>query len=353
MIEHLIKSYLLIFVFSELIYLIWKFARTLNDPTHPISIKFHRAAGLKPQKKFIEVSILKFLLTIILIHFFFQHAVTLWALPGYYLTSILDYLENSLYLFNVQINLLAILRGLTVFCLIIIFGRFLGTFFARNNTSFNQKNARITIVTLTNYIAFILGFLISLMVIGINLSGFALVASALSVGIGFGLKGIAADLISGLILLLSKPLRPGDYIEIKDVEGFIAKIRLLSTEIKTLSKTNIILPNSALLSQSVTNYTYKNKLTRSTTYIMLEDAKDVKRTQKIMLNVAKKHPDVHQEDHNQPEVIVDLRPDKNALHIVLTLWCIIKNADDRYRINSDINAKVLAAVEKAGIPLKL
>ncbi|MDX2346895.1 MAG: mechanosensitive ion channel [Legionella sp.] len=352
-IDHTIKTYLLLFVSFESIYLIWTYAHVLNDKTAPLCIRFHRWAGLKPKKILIEVSILKFLLTLILMHYFIQLFVTLWDMPGYYLTSTLDFLESGLYLFNMQINLLAIFRGLTVFCFIIISGRLLGAFFARKNTNFEQKNARITIVTLTNYLAFIMGALISLMVIGINLSGFALVASALSVGIGFGLKGIAADLISGLILLLSKPLRPGDYIEIKEVEGFISKIRLLSTEIRTLSKTNIILPNSFLLSQSVTNYTYKNKLTRSTTYIMLEDAADVKRTKKIMLDVAKKHPDVHQEKDNQPEVIVDLRPDKSAMHIVLTLWCIIKDADNRYRINSDINAKVLAAVEKAKIPLKL
>jgi small-conductance mechanosensitive channel len=351
--EHLMKFCLIIFVFLELAYFIWTYARILSNKEDPLSIRFHRWAGIKPQKTLVEMSILKYLLIIMLTHYFFQVSVILWELPGYYLGSSLDFLENGLYLFNMQINLLAIFRGFTVFCFIIISGRLLGAFLTRKNTNFDQKNTRTTIITLTNYVAFIVGVLISLMVIGINLSGFALVASALSVGIGFGLKGIAADLISGLILLLSKPLRPGDYIEVKGVEGFISKIRLLSTEIKTLSQTNIILPNSSLLSQSVTNYTYKNKLTRSTTYIMIKDAADVKRTKKIMLDVAKRHTEVHQDKKNKPQVIVDLRPDRSAMHIVLTLWCIIKNADDRYRINSDINAKVLAAVEKAEIPLKL
>ena len=325
----------------------------LSDKTDPLAIRFHHWAGLKPKKVLIEVSILKYLIIIILSHYFFQMSVTLWDLPGYYLSASLDFLENGLFLFNLQIDLLAILRGLTVFCFIIILGRLLGAFFTRKNTYSEQKNARTTIITLTNYVAFIVGTVSALMVIGINLSGFALVASALSVGIGFGLKGIASDLISGLILLLSKPLRPGDYIETKGVEGFISKIRLLSTEIKTLSQTNIILPNSALLSQSVTNYTYKSKRTRSTTYIMLQHAADVKRAKKIMLEVAQTHPEVHQDKNNEPEVIVELRTDKTALQIVLSLWCIIKNADEKYRINSDINDKVLSAIQKADIPLKL
>jgi potassium-dependent mechanosensitive channel len=351
--EHIIKTYFLAFIFLETIIVIWTYARILNDNTDPLSIRFHQWVGLKPNQSPVEVSVLKFLLVLAVIRLFAHFFLILWKLPDYFLSNILDYLKNDIYLFDLHINLIGVLRGLAVFCFIIILGRLLGAFFAHKNTAFAQKNARITIITLTNYMAFIFAVLISLMVLGINLSGFTLVASALSVGIGFGLKGIASDLISGLILLLSKPLRPGDHIEIKGTEGFISKIRLLSTEIKTLSESNVILPNSSLLSQSVTNYTYKNKLTRTTTYIMLKDIADVKRTKALMLAVAKRHPDVHQEKKKKPEVMVDLRPDKSAMHIVLTLWCIIKDADDRYRINSDINAKVLAAVEKAEIPLKL
>ncbi|MCH9764360.1 MAG: mechanosensitive ion channel [Gammaproteobacteria bacterium] len=351
--EHIMKTCLLIFMFLEVIYFIWVYAKILKDKTDPLSIRFYQWTGLKSQKNLIEVFILKYLLTINLIHIFFQLFVILWDLPGYYLNKTLDYFQNGMYIFTMQINMLAIFRGLIAFCFIIILGRLLGAFFSSRNKSADQKKTGIIVITLTNYVAFIFATLIALMVMGINLSGFALVASALSVGIGFGLKGIASDLISGLILLLSKPLRPGDHIEVKEIEGFISSIRLLSTEIKTLSEANVIIPNSALLSQSVTNYTYKNKYTRITTYIMLKDAADVKRAKKIMLNVAKKHPEIHQEARKKPELIVDLRPDKSAMHIVLTLWCIIKDADERYRINSDVNAKVLDAIEKAGIPLKL
>ncbi|MDF1678688.1 MAG: mechanosensitive ion channel [Legionellaceae bacterium] len=351
--DHIIRTVLLTFGYSEIIYFIWTYSRILNDKTHPLSLQFHQWVGLKPSKNFIEVTIIKFLLVLGFTRAFINFFLWLWDLPAYYLSNILDYLENDIYVFDIQMNLLGILRGLATFCTIIILGRMLGAFFARKNAAFEQKNARITFITLTNYIAFIIGVIAALLVIGINLSGFALVASALSVGIGFGLKGIAADLISGLILLLSKPLRPGDHIEIKEIEGFISKIRLLSTEIRTLAEANVILPNSALLSQSVTNYTYKNKLTRTTTHIMLKDIADVKRAKALMLKVAKNHPDIHQDEKNKPEVMVDLRPDKTAMHVVLTLWCIIKDADDRYGINSDINAKVLAAIEKAEIPLKL
>ncbi len=351
--EHIIKTCLLIIIFIEVVYALWNYARILNDRTHPLSIRFHHWVGLKPNKNLVEITILKVLLSLGCLRVFARLFLMLWELPAYYLTNLIDFLENEIYLFEIQINIIAVLRGLSVFCLVIILGRMLGAYLSRKNTQAEQKNARITIITLTNYVAFVLAFLIALMVMGINLSGFALVASALSVGIGFGLKGIAADLISGLILLLSKPLSPGDHIEVKGIEGFIQKIRLLSTELRTLTESRVIIPNSTLLGQSVINYTYRNKLTRITSEIMLKEITDVKRAEAILLKIAKKHPEVHQDEKHQPEVMVELRTDKTTLNVVLTLWCLIKDVDDRYRINSDINAKVLAAIEKAGIPLKL
>ncbi len=351
--ENGLKTAFALFVILETNYFLWVYARILNSKDHPLSIRFHRWVGLKANKSLIEISILKTLFTIGSIRIFARNTLHLWGIPQYYLSDIMEYFQNEIYLFDIHINFVAILRGLATFCFIIILGRLLGAFIARKKLGYEQKNARSTITTLTNYVTFIIAIFVALMIMGINLTGFALVASALSVGIGFGLKGIAADLISGLILLLSKPLSPGDHIQIKDTEGFIQRIRLLSTEIKTLSEANVILPNSSLLDQSVTNYTYKNKLTRITSHIMLKDIVDVKRTKALMLKIAKKHPDIHQEGKNAPEVTVDARPDKTAMHIVLTLWCIIKDVDDRYRVNSDINSEILAAVEKAKIPLKL
>jgi len=87
--------------------------------------------------------------------------------------------------------------------------------------------------------------------------------------------------------------------------------------------------------------------------VMLERTQDVAKVKKIMLDVASMHPDVEQAEKVKPEVIVDLRTERNVLQIVLTLWCVIKDVDERFRINSDINAKILKALEKAKIPLKL
>lgn len=352
-IENTFKTFFLIFIILEIIYAIAFYTRILNDKHDPLSIRFHHWAGLKTNKNFIEATLLKYLLIMGCLHVFAYIFLSIWELPTYYLRNLFDFFENDIYFFDYQINLIHITKGLIVFCATIILGRILGALIAKKYVGIQQKNTRITIVTLTNYLSFTFAFLIALIVMGVSLKGFTLVASALSVGIGFGLKDIAADLMSGLILLLNKPLRPGDHIEIKDIEGFITKIKLLSTEIKTLSEANLILPNASLLNQSVINHTYKNKLTRVSTHIMLEDPKDVNRAKALMLEVASHHPDVQHQGKIKPTVMVNLRPDNNAMHVILTLWCIIKDVDDRYRINSDINAKVLEAIQQADIPLKL
>lgn len=334
-------------------YILWVYINQFCDPKHPLYLEVHQRLGLKPGKKMIELWLLRILITLAI----FRNTVLIffnsWGLPKFYLFTTADYIQNSVRFLGVSVNVVSIFQGTAVFCGIIVLGRLTGVYIARNTKSLNTKSSRITITTLTNYITFVIALLAALYVGGINLSGFTLIASALSVGIGFGLKGIAADMVSGLILLLSKPLRPGDHIVIGDTEGFIERVRLLSTRIKTIEESNVILPNATLLGKSVINYTYKSKQARIKSQVMLERTKDVDKVKSIMLDVASKHPDIEQAKKVKPEVIVDLRPERSVLQIVLTLWCVIKDVDERFRVNSDINAKILKALEKAKIPLKL
>ena len=115
----------------------------------------------------------------------------------------------------------------------------------------------------------------------------------------------------------------------------------------------MIFPNSAFLNKAVINYTYKNKRSLSTSTLMLKDTNDIPRARKIMLDIAKRHPDVIQEGKNAPFVQLDLKDERLSLNIVLILRCIIKDVDDIFRVNTEINARIVKACKKQEITLKI
>ena|GEM_PF-4123265 len=352
-IHNLILTTFVILMVWQGSYLLGEMYNKLRDTSHPISKKIYALLGGSKKKNLLEFFILRFLLNLGLVFNALLFLSQRWGIPKYYIDICLAYLTEGFDVFGISIHLVKTLRGLFVFCVILILGRIIGVAVARSHALAHRENAQNTIVTLINYVAFILGVFILFVVAGGSLSGLALIAGALSVGIGFGLKGIVADLISGLILLLSKSIRPGDHIVIDQTEGFVHKVRILTTEIKTLSKSNVMIPNAHLLRSSVTNYTYNDKLSRVICQVMLHDINDLERARQILIDVAVQHTDVINKGKNKPEVFIELKPARATLDILVTLACVIKDVDERSRVSSDINFNVLQALKKAEISLKI
>jgi len=117
-----------------------------------------------------------------------------------------------------------------------------------------------SIHTAVGYTGFIVAMLAAISYGGLDITNFAIVAGALSVGIGFGLQSIVNNFVSGLILLVERPIKVGDRVAIKGAEGFVRRISVRSTEIETFDKASLIVPNSELITSTVTNRTHRNAL---------------------------------------------------------------------------------------------
>jgi small-conductance mechanosensitive channel len=128
--------------------------------------------------------------------------------------------------------------------------------------------------------------------IGLNLTSLAVVFGLLSVGIGFGLQNVAANFVSGLIILFERPIKIGDRITIGDVWGDVVNISLRATLIRTVDNIAIIVPNSEFISSQVINWSHGDPKVRVHIPVGVAYGSDVPLVTKSLLEVAKNHPEV-------------------------------------------------------------
>jgi len=183
---------------------------------------------------------------------------------GHYMVDIVDPETNSAMKVERAITLWNIMQALVIIGLTVMAARNLPGFlevFALNRLGFDA-GTRYAIVTILGYIIFGIGLFMSLDRLGLQWSQLKWVVTGLSVGIGLGLQKIIANFVSGLIILFERPVRLGDYVTIGEQSGNVTRIQIRATTLVDLDNREIIIPNEALISERVTNWTLSNSITR-------------------------------------------------------------------------------------------
>lgn len=191
---------------------------------------------------------------------------------------------------NQQFSLIQLLLGIIAFVMLLGITRLIQRtadrrFFTRMRV---DEGVRSSLKTLIGYVGLVIAFMTTVGMIGFDLSNLAIIAGALSVGIGFGLQSIVNNFVSGLILLFERPIKVGDWVVTSSGEGIVKKISVRSTEIETFDRSSIIVPNSELISNAVTNWTHKNRLGRVTVPVGVSYNEDPDRILEILKGIPKK-----------------------------------------------------------------
>jgi len=160
---------------------------------------------------------------------------------------------------SITFSVNSLVVGAIIFAVAIILSRTVSDLLRRRiaKRAYLDPGIQYTLGRLTQYLVITIGILLALTIgIGLNLTSLAVIFTALSVGIGFGLQYIAADIASGFILLFERPVRVGDRITIGEDEGDVQSINLRTTVVLTNNRVSIIVPNSKLVSQRLINWSY-------------------------------------------------------------------------------------------------
>jgi small-conductance mechanosensitive channel len=213
-----------------------------------------------------------------------------------------------------------------------------------------ERGAQEAIVTLSGYVGMIIAALIGLSLAGFSFTNVAIIAGALSVGIGFGLQNIVNNFISGIILLFERPIRTGDWIVVGNTEGYVRKISIRSTQIETFDRADVIVPNSEFISNQVTNWMLRDPWGRVIVPIGVAYGSDVELVRDLLLQVAKEHPLVIADSTRvSPPKVMFRGFGDSALNFELR--CFIRNVDQRLATLSDLNFAIEKTLREANIQI--
>ena len=249
---------------------------------------------------------------------------------------------------NIRISILDIFLAVAVFFLVMAGARFLQRqlferFFERVNL---PSGIRHSLNAGFGYAGVIVAALLSISVTGIDLSNLALVASALSVGIGFGLQNVVNNFVSGLILLVERPIKVGDWVRVGNDEGIVKKIQFRATELETWQRASVIIPNAEIISTSVTNLTHRDQYGRVEVGVGVAYGSDVEKVREILLDVAKKNEQVS--DYPAPGVVFR---DFGSSSLDFELRCFTPNVMSRLGVASELRFEIERRLREEGIEI--
>lgn len=320
----------------------------LNNKQYTWQIKIHRIFAVKPYRSIPEFHWLKIIAYIIILILTAFMLLKVWGFSSIYANSFHDKIFNGFSISGAEIIPAHILLGALAFCVIGLLARALKGYILRHKKLREAQDTQVAYASIAGYIGFAIALLFGLLIAGINFTGLAIIAGALSVGIGLGLQNIVNNFVSGLILLVERPIKPGDRVIIGDVEGFVHKVRIRSTQITTLMKSDVIVPNSDLITNPVTNYMFRDQVWRVTCNVGVAYGSDIELVRKLLFDIAKSHADVVQEPPNDPQVLFT-RFGESSLDF--ELWCIISDVNKKFKVLSDINFIIDKTFKENGITI--
>lgn len=257
-----------------------------------------------------------------------------------------DQLRKGLAIGEAQIRPGAVLQALLVLGLSLLSVKLLKRWLSNRYlpTTELDPGMQLSAATLFGYAGFVIAVALSLSAAGIGLERVAWIASALSVGIGFGLQAVVQNFVSGLILLAERPVKVGDWVSLGGVEGDILRINVRATEIQMGDRSTVIVPNSEFVTKTVRNVTRSNPLGLVQIKLPMPLSIDAEHVRELILQAFADHEGVL--DAPTPDVFLD---GIEGGHLIFNAKGYVSSPRAAYGVRSALLFTVLKRLHDAGL----
>lgn len=209
-----------------------------------------------------------------------------------------------------------------------------------------ESGSRNAIVTICQYLTIAIGAAVAFHTLGLDWSQFGWIAAALSVGLGFGLQEVVTNFVSGLILLLERPIRVGDIVTVAGVDGVVSRIRLRATTITNWDRKEFVVPNKEFVTGTLLNWTLSSSVTRLVIPVGVAYGSDTAKVQKLLVEIATSHPEVLPDP--APQAVFELFGDST---LNFTVRCFLPSPAERLDATHYINSEIHRRFAEAGIEI--
>lgn len=209
-----------------------------------------------------------------------------------------------------------------------------------------DEGVKYATLTISRYTVFVVGIFMALSAVHLDLGRLGWLMAAIGVGLGFGLQQIVSNFVSGIILLVERPVRPGDTVTIGDMSGKVQRINIRATTILNPDRQEVVVPNSSLITGNVTNWTRGDTVNRLVIPIGVAYGSDVDRVHALLLRIATE----------QPEVLADPAPSvvfmaHGESSLDFNLRVFVPGPDDIMKLRNRLNTLINKAFTAANIEI--
>lgn len=339
-------DYLIVAIFGTLIIygvyliasrLIKEFFDGLDNGKRKWQRYVRKSLGAKSRKKLKELFWIRFIVVTALWLGLFTLVLRVWGLSDTGFQQLSFIITDGFTIGSLRIIPVRIVFAVITLIIILAISRWLrarleSNWLMRTNM---DRGAREALATISGYTGVAIAILVSLSITGVEFGNFAIIAGALSVGIGFGLQNIVNNFVSGLILLFERPIKTGDWIVAGNTEGFVKKISIRSTQIQTFDQADVIVPNSDLISGQVTNWMLRDVKGRIRVPVGVAYGSDTQLVHKLLSEVACSIPLVVVDGSVPEPKVLFMEFGDSALLFELRVF--IHSIDQKFQAISDLN----------------